>query len=60
MIGGDGETDLVIDLKASRLGQKDKGGWLEGILWRKQDAAMVDAVLIGRVLGPTHRKVPFE
>lgn len=45
VVRGDGQADLGVGLKAAVGREHQEAGRLEGVLWREQDAPMVDATL---------------
>lgn len=45
VVRGDGQADLGVCLKAAIGREHEEAGRLERVLWRQQDAPMVDATL---------------
>ena len=45
VVRGDGQADLGVGLEAAIGREHQEAGRLEGVLWREQDAPMVDATL---------------
>ena len=61
MVAGDAEADLAVDFEAAGWREEAEGGWAERVGGREDDAAVVDAVGVGRGGGrAAEREVPFE
>ena len=45
VVRGDGEADLGVGLEAPVGAEHEETGRLEGVLWRQQDAPVIDATL---------------
>lgn len=59
MVARDTQTDLAVDFEAARWGEEAEGGWAERVGRGKDDAAVVDAVGVGRGRGGAgEREVP--
>jgi hypothetical protein len=60
VVCGDTQADLGPHLEATIFGEEDDVRRLEGVLCRKDYAAVIDAMLERRVLRAANREVPFE
>lgn len=59
-MAADRQADLAVDLEAAAGGQEAEGRRAQRVRGREDDAAVVDAVRVGRRRGPLEREVPFE
>lgn len=60
MVAGNAEADLLERLKASIWSQQDDTGGFHGVVWRKDDASMVNTTLKLAVLRTSQCEVPLK
>lgn len=59
-MSGDAEADLAVGFEATARGCEAEGWRTEGVGWREDDAAVVEAVGEGGVRWSAEGEVPFE